>query len=52
MLGPFLYQQILYMVALGYLVFGDLPDAAVVLDAAIVIASGLTLLWRERTRAR
>ena len=50
-LGPFLYQQILYMALLGYLVFGDVPDAPMVVGGAIVIASGLTLLWRERTRA-
>ncbi len=50
-LGPFLYQQILYMMLLGYLVFGDLPDTAVMLGGAIVIGSGLYLLWRERKRA-
>jgi len=47
-LGPFLYQQIVWMVLLGYLVFGDLPDAPVVAGCAIVIASGGYLLWRER----
>ena len=49
-LAPFMYQQILYMVLLGFLVFGDLPGTAVVAGAAIVIASGLYLLWRERSR--
>ncbi len=47
-LGPFLYQQILYMVLFGYLVFGDVPDAEVVLGGAVVVGSGLYLLWRER----
>jgi drug/metabolite transporter (DMT)-like permease len=47
-LAPFLYQQIVWMVLLGYLVFGDVPDAAVMLGAAIVIASGAYLLYRER----
>ena len=51
-LGPFLYQQIVWMVLLGYLVFGDVPDPAVLLGAAIVIGSGGYLLWRERERAR
>lgn len=32
----------------GFLVFGDVPGKAVVIGAAIVIASGLYLLWRER----
>jgi drug/metabolite transporter (DMT)-like permease len=48
-LAPFQYQQILYMGALGFLVFGDLPRAGVVIGAAIVVASGIYLLWRERS---
>jgi drug/metabolite transporter (DMT)-like permease len=51
-LAPFLYQQIIWMVLLGYLAFGDVPDRAVVVGAAIVIASGLYLLYRERTAYR
>jgi len=47
-LAPFLYQQILYMAAFGYLVFGSVPDPAVWIGAAIVIASGLYLFSRER----
>jgi drug/metabolite transporter (DMT)-like permease len=46
-LGPFLYQQIIYMSLLGWLVFGQVPDLAVVLGALVVVASGLYLLWRE-----
>jgi hypothetical protein len=33
-LGPFLYQQILYMTLWGWLVFGQVPDAFVVAGAA------------------
>ncbi len=51
-LAPFLYQQIIWMVLFGYLVFGDVPDTAVVIGAAIVIASGGYLLYRERRPAR
>ena len=46
-LGPFLYQQILYMTLGGWLVFGQVPDHAVLLGAGVVVASGLYLLWRE-----
>jgi drug/metabolite transporter (DMT)-like permease len=46
-LGPFLYQQILYMALGGWLVFGQTPDHAVALGAVIVVASGMFLLWRE-----
>lgn len=36
------------MALLGYLVFGDIPDTAVVAGGAIVVASGSYLLARER----
>ena len=51
MLGPFLYQQILYMTLGGWLVFGQVPDHAVLLGAGVVVASGLYLLWREFGKA-
>ncbi|MCL4743975.1 MAG: DMT family transporter [Burkholderiaceae bacterium] len=47
-IAPFMYQQILYMMLFGWLLFGDFPGAAVLGGAAIVVASGLYLLWRER----
>jgi len=47
-LSPFIYTQIVWMLALGYLLFGDWPDAATLVGAGIVIASGLYLLYRER----
>ena len=48
-IAPFLYQQVFYMALFGYLVFGDVPGAAVWTGAGIVIASGLYLFYRERT---
>jgi drug/metabolite transporter (DMT)-like permease len=50
-IAPFLYQQVIYMALFGYLVFGDVPGAGVWIGAAIVIASGLYLFARERSRA-
>jgi drug/metabolite transporter (DMT)-like permease len=47
-LAPFIYSQLLWMLAAGYLIFGDVPDRWTLLGAAIVIASGLYLLYRER----
>ena len=47
-IAPFLYQQVIYMAIFGYLVFGDVPPAAVGIGAVIVIASGLYLFQRER----
>ena len=49
-IAPFLYQQVFYMALFGYIVFGDVPGAAVWIGAAIVIASGLYLFWRESHR--
>lgn len=50
-LGPFLYQQILYMVLWGWLVFNQVPDAFVVAGAVVVVTSGLYLLWMEMRHA-
>ena len=46
-LGPFLYQQILYMVVFGWLVFAQVPDAFVIAGALVVVCSGLYLLGLE-----
>jgi drug/metabolite transporter (DMT)-like permease len=46
-LGPYLYQQILYMTLLGWLVFAQVPDGLVIAGAAVVVASGLYLWWAE-----
>jgi drug/metabolite transporter (DMT)-like permease len=46
--SPFLYVQLLTMVAAGYLVFGDAPDLFTISGASIVIASGIYLVHRER----
>lgn len=47
-LAPFVYTQIIWMATLGYVVFGDVPNRWTLVGAAIVIASGLYLLVRER----
>jgi drug/metabolite transporter (DMT)-like permease len=47
-LAPFIYTEIVWMIALGFLVFGDVPSRWTLAGAAIVILSGLYLLYRER----
>jgi drug/metabolite transporter (DMT)-like permease len=47
-IAPFIYTQLIWMVLSGWLFFGDVPDHATLAGAAIVIASGIYLLWRER----
>jgi drug/metabolite transporter (DMT)-like permease len=50
--APFIYSEIVWMVALGALLFGDWPDGWTLAGATIVIGSGLYLLYRETVRAR
>jgi len=45
---PYQYTMILWAVALGFLVFGDAPDAFTLTGAAIIVAAGLYILWREQ----
>ena len=49
-LSPFIYSQLVWTVTLGFVVFGDVPNRWTMAGAAIVIASGLYLLHRERVR--
>jgi drug/metabolite transporter (DMT)-like permease len=50
LLSSFVYSQLVGVAILGYLVFGDVPDAYTLTGAAIVVASGLYILHSERTR--
>ncbi len=50
-IAPFDYTAMLYVTILGYVVFGELPDAALIIGAAIVVASGLILVRGESRKA-
>jgi len=50
-LAPYPYLQMVWMIALGYLVFGDLPDRWTLVGSGIIVASGLYIVHRE-TRLR
>ena len=47
-LAPLQYLEIVSATILGWWVFGDLPDALKWLGIAIIIGSGLYIIWRER----
>ena len=47
LIAPFSYVQLIWAGTLGYLVFGDFPDAWTMVGAAIVIASGIYVFYRE-----
>jgi drug/metabolite transporter (DMT)-like permease len=50
--APFLYFQLISMIAFGYLVFAQLPDVQTLAGAGIVVASGIYLFRQERKAAQ
>ena len=49
-IAPFIYSNLIWATALGFVVFGDLPDLWTVLGALIIAASGIYIFYRERLR--
>lgn len=52
LIAPFDYLALVFAMLFGYLVWGDLPDAFLIVGAAIVVASGLYILHRETRLVR
>jgi drug/metabolite transporter (DMT)-like permease len=50
-ISSFRYSRMIFALIIGYLVFSEVPDAATIIGATIIIASGIYTLWRE-TRLR
>ncbi len=51
-IAPLNYGQLIGTVIIGYLAFGEFPDAATWFGAIVIIGSGLYIFSRERRRAR
>jgi drug/metabolite transporter (DMT)-like permease len=49
--APFHYLSIIWAVLLGYLAFGDIPETPTLIGAALIVAAGAFILYRERKRA-
>ena len=45
---PYQYTMIIWAIILGYVVFNDVPDLFTLAGAAIIIAAGLYIFWREQ----
>ena len=45
---PFHYTTLIWAISLNVFVFGDIPDLAMIAGAAMIVASGLYSLYRER----
>jgi len=50
-LAPFMYTGLIWMILLGYFIFGDVPEPRTLAGASIIIASGLYLLYREGVKS-
>ncbi len=50
--SPFYYLMLVWALAIGFIVWGDVPTIGLLFGAAIVIASALFLLWHEARRRR
>lgn len=52
LIAPFRYTSLLWAILFGWMLFGTLPDEWTVAGAAIVVATGLYTLLRERKLSR
>jgi drug/metabolite transporter (DMT)-like permease len=50
--APFRYTALLFSIVLGFAMFGDVPDVAMIAGSAIIVGSGLYMLYRERVVGR
>ncbi|MCO6390303.1 EamA family transporter [Aliihoeflea aestuarii] len=50
--APFRYTALVWAILLGFVMFGEVPDVAMILGASIVVASGLYTLYRERNAGK
>jgi drug/metabolite transporter (DMT)-like permease len=48
LVAPFAYTGMIWSVAIGFAVFGEVPQAVVLVGGAVVVAAGLAVIWRER----
>ncbi len=52
LIAPFDYLALVFAMLFGYFIWGDVPDAFLIVGAAVVVASGLYILHRETALAR
>ena len=45
---PFRYSRIAFLLILGVLVFGERPTASTLVGAALILTSGVYIMWREK----
>jgi drug/metabolite transporter (DMT)-like permease len=50
--SPFFYFMLVWALAIGFVVWGEVPTIGLLVGSCIVVASGLFLLWHEAQRRR
>ena len=50
--APFLYVELVGATLFGFVIFAELPDGGTWLGAAIIVASGLYITYREHKLRR
>ena len=48
LVAPFHYTKLVWVTALGFVVFGDFPGVNTLAGSALIVASGLYVVHRER----
>ena len=43
-----LYFQVLLAIAIGYVVFDEIPTPVVLGGATLIVVAGILIIWRER----
>ncbi len=51
LVAPFDYASMIFSLAIGLFIFGEVPTLTMLTGAALVVTAGILLIWRER-RAR
>ncbi len=46
--APFDYASMIFALAIGYFVFAEVPTLTMLTGAAVVVAAGCLIIWRER----
>lgn len=52
LLAPLQYLEIVAATGFGYMAFGNLPDAIKTAGIAVIVGSGVYIIWRERVVSR
>lgn len=50
LIGSFRYASVLWALGIGYVLWGDVPNALALVGIAVIVGSGLFILHRERGR--